>query len=121
MLELAARTIGRILYGSDMATALPQVKRFDYINEEMLRRSVRWHPLPLWVPTPANRKLKDGLSVLRRLVTDIIADRRAQGDEGATDDMLGLLFDRPRPGGGLRPAHRRGGHRSGAGLHARRA
>ena len=92
MLELASRTIGRILYGSDMATALPQVMRFDYINEELLRRSVARHPIPIWVPTPANRKLKDGLRVLRQLVTDIIAARRAEGSEGATDDMLGLLL-----------------------------
>ena len=92
MLGLASRTIGRILYGSDMATAPPQEMRFDYINEEMLRRSVSRHPLPMWLPAPANRKLRDGLSVLRWLVTDIIAARRAQGEEGATDDMLGLLL-----------------------------
>ncbi|MDX6326733.1 MAG: hypothetical protein QOK15_3087, partial [Nocardioidaceae bacterium] len=59
MLELASRTIGRILFGPAMEPAVPQIMRFGYVNDEMMRRTVSPHPLPLWVPTRANRKLRN--------------------------------------------------------------
>jgi cytochrome P450 len=50
------------------------------------------HPLPTWVPTPANRRLNSGLGEVRRIVGELISERRAQRPAPATDDMLGLLL-----------------------------
>jgi cytochrome P450 len=92
MLELASRTIGRLLFGPAMDPAVPQILRFGYVNDEMLRRTVSPHPLPLWVPTPANRRFRKGLREIRSVVDGVLAARKAEGDAGVTDDMLGLML-----------------------------
>src|SRR4051812_22941641 len=92
MLELASRTIGRVLFGPAMDPAVPQILRFGYVNDEMLRRTVSPHPLPLWLPSPANRRLRNGLQEVRSVVDDVVSARKAQGEAGASDDMLGLML-----------------------------
>ena len=92
MLELASRTIGRLLFGPAMDPAVPQILQFGYVNDEMLRRTVSPHPLPLWVPTPTNRRFRKGLREIRSVVDGVVAARKAEGEAGVTDDMLGLML-----------------------------
>ena len=92
MIEVASRISGRILFGADMTRAFDLLKRFRGINDQLLRRAVNPHPLPVWVPTPANRRLNSGLGEVRRIVDDLVSERRAQRSSPATDDMLGLLL-----------------------------
>jgi len=92
MIEVASRISGRILFGADMTRAFDLLKRFRRINDQLLRRAVNPHPLPVWVPTPANRRLNSGLGEVRRIVDDLVSERRAQRSSPATDDMLGLLL-----------------------------
>ncbi len=92
MIEVASRISGRILFGADMTKAFELLKRFRRINDQLLRRAVTPHPLPTWVPTPANRRLNAGLGEVRQIVGDLISERRAQRSSPATDDMLGLLL-----------------------------
>jgi len=92
MIEVASRISGRILFGADMTKAFDLLKQFRRINDQLLRRAVTPHPLPTWVPTPANRRLNSGLGEVRRIVSDLISERRAQRSSPATDDMLGLLL-----------------------------
>lgn len=106
MLELASRTIGRILFGPAMESAVPQIVRLQHVNDEMLRRTVSPHPLPLWVPTRANRRFRDGLREIRSVVSDVVSARKADGEAGAGDDMLGLMLaaQDPKDGGRLTEA-----------------
>ena len=92
MIEVASRISGRILFGADMTKAFDVFKRFRRINDQLLRRAVTPHPLPTWVPSPANRRLNRGLDAVRRIVDDVVAERRAQGPSPSGDDMLGLLL-----------------------------
>ena len=92
MIEVASRISGRILFGADMTKAFDLLKRFRRINDQLLRRAVTPHPLPTWVPTPANRDLNRGLSEMRRIVDELIAQRRAQRAPPSDGDMLGLLL-----------------------------
>jgi cytochrome P450 len=92
MIEVASRISGRILFGADMTKAFDVFKRFRRINDQLLRRAVTPHPLPTWVPSPANRRLSRGLDAVRRIVDDVVAERRAQGPSPSGDDMLGLLL-----------------------------
>ncbi len=91
MIDVSSRISGRILFGADMTKAFDLLKRFRRINDQLLRRAVTPHPLPLWVPTPASRRLGSGLGEVRRIVGDLISERRAQPSP-VTDDMLGLLL-----------------------------
>jgi cytochrome P450 len=92
MIEVASRISGRILFGADMTKAFDLLKRFRRINDQLLRRAVTPHPLPTWLPTPANRRLNRGLSEIRGIVDDLIAERRAQRPSPSREDMLGLLL-----------------------------
>ena len=46
--------------------------------------------LPLWVPTPANRRCRRAVARFDDAIADIVADRRASGDE--FDDLLSILL-----------------------------
>ena len=92
MIEVASRISGRILFGADMTKAFDLLKRFRRINDQLLRRAVNPHPLPTWLPTPANRDLNRGLDETRRIVDELIAQRRAQRPSPSGEDMLGLLL-----------------------------
>lgn len=92
MIGLTSRIIGRILFGADMATAVPPIMRFKFVNEALLMRALNPHPTPVWVPTPANRRLRAGLTEIRRVVDDVIASRRAGRPAEQSEDMLALLL-----------------------------
>jgi len=63
--------------------------------------------LPLWVPTPANRRCRRAVSRFDDAIADIVADRRASDEE--FDDLLSILLavdpddgtGESRDGGGL--------------------
>jgi cytochrome P450 len=93
MVNLTTRIIGRILFGADVSLALPQIKEFKFVSDELLRRGLAPHPVPRWIPTPANRQLAEGLAEIRGLVAKIIAGRRSQAAPTAdAPDMLGMLL-----------------------------
>jgi cytochrome P450 len=92
MVDVTSRVIGRILFGTDVARAIPQLTRFTIVNEELLRRAVSPHPAPRWLPTPHNRRLANELDQVRRIVNEIIAERQSEQSEPAVKDMLGLLL-----------------------------
>jgi hypothetical protein len=84
--------LGRILFGADVTRAIPQLTRFKIVNEELLRRFVNPHPMPRWLPTSHNKRLTYELAQVRRVVDEIIAERRSQQLEQPAVDMLGLLL-----------------------------
>jgi len=47
--------------------------------------------LPLWVPTPANRRCRRAVDQFDEAIADIVADRRASDAE--FDDLLSILLD----------------------------
>jgi cytochrome P450 len=75
-----------------LTRAFDLLKRFRGINDRLLQRAVTPHPLPTWAPTPANRSLNRGLSETRRIVDDLIVQRRTQRPSPSGEDMLGLLL-----------------------------
>jgi cytochrome P450 len=93
MTDLTSRIIGRVLFGADMTAALPQIVKFKFVNDAILQRGFAPHPTPMWVPTRGNRRLRSGLAQLRKVVDDIIADRRTRPTSEQTQDMLGLLLN----------------------------
>ena len=92
MVDLTTRIIGRILFGADLSLALPQIKQFKFVSDELLRRGLSPHPVPTWVPTRANRRLAAGLAEMRALVSTIVSGRRSQGAAAGAEDMLGMLL-----------------------------
>ena len=93
MIEVTSRIIGRILFGADMTTAIPRLMQVSYVNEALLLRGITPHAIPMWIPTPGNRRLSAGLAEIRGVVADIVAARRAEPAHPLDEDMLGLLLN----------------------------
>ncbi|WP_436932247.1 cytochrome P450 [Halosimplex halobium] len=85
-LEILAKTLldvdirGRESAIRDAAAAISD--RFDAGSLSAL--------LPLWVPTPANRRCRRAVSEFDDAIADIVAERRASDDE--FDDLLSILL-----------------------------
>lgn len=90
MVALTSRIIGRILFGTDMTSAIPRIMAVSFVNEALLRRGLLPHSLPLWLPTPGNRRLNAGVAEMRSVVGDIVAARQRSVEPA--HDMLGLLL-----------------------------
>jgi cytochrome P450 len=92
MMRLTFRIAGATLFGADLAgdseefaRALAVALRFaDDYSVQVVKR-------PLWLPTSSNRRFREALRVLDRVVYRIIAERRASGQHG--EDLLGLMLD----------------------------
>ena len=93
MIELTSRIIGRILFGADMSATVPRIMRVAFVNEAVMMRGLVPHAMPMWVSTPANRRLIAGLAEMRAVVADIVTARRANRTDQRSDDMLGLLLE----------------------------
>lgn len=107
MQDLATLIVGRALFSTDLSTGCTDTMRqnlrltMEYLNRRM-RRPLS---LPLWVPTPANRRLQKAKRLSDEKVFDIIRERRknlALNTDGP-NDLLGMLLAArdEETGGGL--------------------
>ena len=96
MQDLATMIVGRALFSTDLsATDTDEMRQWSRITLEYLSRRTR-HPLslPLWVPTPANRRLQKAVRLSNERVFSIIRERRknlALNTDGP-NDLLGMLL-----------------------------
>ncbi|WP_436926398.1 cytochrome P450 [Halosimplex amylolyticum] len=94
-LEILAKTLldvdirGRESAIRDAAAAISE--RFDVGSLSSL--------LPLWVPTPANRRCRRAVAEFDEAIADIVADRR--DSDGEFDDLLSILLALDVDGVGL--------------------
>ncbi|MFD4137676.1 cytochrome P450 [Streptomyces sp. NPDC058572] len=92
MTGLTLRAVARILFGTDVESAVDVVERcFPVIGEYALQRGYSPANLPRSWPTPANRKAAAATEELYAVCDDIIAKRRAAGDSATGEDLLTLL------------------------------
>lgn len=103
MTRLTLRIVCRVLFGDDLAQALPVVQRwFGPLGESVRRRAMSPVRLPRGWPTPVNRRLGRAQRELFGVCDRIIAGRRARG--AGAQDMLGLLLDARDDGAALTDA-----------------
>ncbi|MFZ3557774.1 cytochrome P450 [Streptomyces sp. BH055] len=91
MEQFTLRAVARILFGADIDTAVPAVRRFfPEISETSLRRAYGAGLVkPSW-PTPRNRRFDSACEELYAVCDTLIAERRAADEPGS--DLLGLLI-----------------------------
>ncbi|MDI3422646.1 cytochrome P450 [Streptomyces luteolus] len=92
MAEFALRAVTRILFGSDIDTAIDVVRRnFPVLGDSVLRRGVTPLRIPRSWPTPANRRVGAAQRELYAVCDRIIAERTAAGAT-SEQDMVSLLI-----------------------------
>jgi cytochrome P450 len=98
MHRAALRIVSRILFGTDIETAVCAVERtLPQLNSYVMRRGMSPMSVPRHWPTRANRRAAAASAELYGVCDDIIARRRADGraaeeaGAGAGDDLLTLL------------------------------
>lgn len=91
MMALTLRVVGWTLLSTEVGPDSPKVSRAlgDLLHQVILRTTAVL-PLPLWVPTPANRVLARARRDLDAVVLRLIAERRRSGADG--EDLLGMLM-----------------------------
>ena len=103
MTHLTLATVCHILFGEDVGRALPVVQRtFAPLGDAVRRRALAGGRVPLDWPTPVNHRLRKARDELHGVCQEIVAQRRASGDQ--REDMLGLLLDAQDEAGSLSDA-----------------
>lgn len=103
---LALSIVAHSLFGAELAEGVEPIGHaLTELLELLEGRMGALVPIPLWVPTPSNRRFRAALGVLDDAVYEIIRARRAQLARGgeAPDDLLGRLLRAGGEPGGERP------------------
>jgi len=99
MTQLALVIIGDVLFGLDMRDDVPEMTSAARTALAVLKQRVAaLAPLPLWVPTPANRRFNRAMRTLHTYIDDILTRTRHAGDEAP--GFLKMLIDARDPESG---------------------
>lgn len=84
--------VGRALFSTDLSGQAQQLLDATSRAARLVVRAGRSIlPIPAWVPTPLNLRLRSTRRRLGTISAGLIAQRRTRGSHG--DDLLGLLLD----------------------------
>lgn len=90
MTRVTLRIAGLTLFSRDLTGEAHEVgEALSYLFGFLNRRIFSLLPLPLWMPTPANRRYHRSLATVHALVDSMIRERRAGG---GPDDLMGRLM-----------------------------
>ncbi len=93
MMRLTFTIVGGALFGADVAGDLEIVERAAAIvMEHSYRRLERVIDVPLWIPTPANRRFHRAVAEIDRVVLGILERQWQASDE--TQNLVSLLLRR---------------------------
>ena len=91
LLQLTMWIIGDTLFDLDLSDDIERsAASFAVLFEELSEQGNAMVKLPMWLPTPANRRLRRAMTTLEEVTAEIIARRRSSEDLG--DDMLGAFL-----------------------------
>ncbi|MGH1348483.1 MAG: cytochrome P450 [Nannocystales bacterium] len=93
MMRLTLSVVGRALFDADLTGKLDDVGHaFTDALDHVMARIQAPVLVPLWLPTPGNRRFGRARSLVDKTVYGIIADRRGRLDTGP-NDLLGMMLE----------------------------
>ncbi|WP_158056284.1 cytochrome P450 [Halorussus halophilus] len=98
MSELTLQILAKSLFDIDVAERRAPVREATAALNERGDASGVSAFLPDWVPTPKNRRFRQGMADFESLVDELLAERR-ESDGEEYDDLLSLLLDSEGPNG----------------------
>jgi len=90
MKRITLKIICRGLFSSNVEPYVTRVGEILDTLRSSFQSRVRGFSLPLWIPTPTNRAVKNAMQELNGIVNRLINDRR--GHEGEYEDFLSMLM-----------------------------
>ncbi len=92
MMALTLRIIARTQFSADFSEKLQKTigDAVTTINVDLIERTLSFPDFPLYLPTPANRRLKRALGILNELIFKEIERRRGREEE--LTDLLSMLM-----------------------------
>lgn len=91
MMELTLEIALELLFHTSGGSDVQKVgAAFQVMSDYTARPSQVLGTVPLWVPTPANRRFNRACADLQTVVERIVTERRARADAG--EDLLGMLL-----------------------------
>jgi cytochrome P450 len=91
MRRLALAIVARTLFGTDVSESEELLdSATETLSEIVTRETGRMIQLPMWVPTPENRRKRQAIQVVDGVIRRIIRERRASGED--LGDLLSMLL-----------------------------
>lgn len=91
MKTLTMRIIGRTMFSATMQKTAILQHAFETVTEFSFRTAAAIWPVPLWVPTPLNRRVNAAFAQREAIIGEIVTQRYAQTSE-ETADLLDMLI-----------------------------
>ncbi|MFZ9855211.1 MAG: cytochrome P450, partial [Limisphaerales bacterium] len=98
MMKVTLTGVAEALFGENLSAKAAEINRvFPTVIEELAHRVGSPVPLPLWIPSPGNRRLHAALGTVRQIVDEMIRRRRERLDAIAAEpsahrDLLTTLM-----------------------------
>jgi len=92
MMRLTMSIIGRTMLGLDLEGEATETGRaFTFVLDYATHRTISLVNVPLFIPTPLNRRFNEARRTLDSLIYNIIEDRRRRKE--SKNDLLSMLLD----------------------------
>ena len=92
MNKIALDIVSKSLFISNVEDEMDKISKWVTVAIESGSERIRSpFKLPVWIPTPGNRKETQAVKILNQVVNGIIEQRRAEGI--SYDDLLSMLMD----------------------------
>ena len=93
MMQVTLSIVGRCLFSTDPDAQSSAIGRhLDVMLERFIRRITAPMVVPLWWPTPGNRRIRVAIDELHRIVDAIVAQRRVAPETDRPVDLLDMLM-----------------------------
>ncbi len=91
MMRLTLQVVAKALFGAELGGEADEVaSAMETLMRNFIASTARAFSLPRWLPTPANRRSAAAVHRLDRVLYQIIAQRRASGEDRG--DLLSMLL-----------------------------
>lgn len=91
MMRLTLRIVGKTLFGADVTGDAAALGRdMEVVRQCFVAKLNAIQPMPEWVPTPTNRRLRRAVRNMDRMVLRVAGERRASGEDAG--DLLSMLL-----------------------------
>ncbi|MGS0684580.1 cytochrome P450 [Nakamurella sp. GG22] len=91
MMRLTLRIVGRTLFGADVTGDAAALGRdMEVVRLCFVAKLNAIQPMPEWLPTPTNRRLRRAVRNMDRMVLRVAGERRASGEDAG--DLLSMLL-----------------------------